>query len=100
MHKTHKPTHFIFWRYDLYPGFLGAPGYAAKFQDCTERNKGWYIPSYQFFVECPLHVMPLDEGALLWEGVSALRGQYRERKEELGAIFMGKIKAFCPWAVD
>ena len=82
--QTKAPRLFAFWKYDLFPYYLGG---AVKRMDEKGRV---YIKSYQGWFK-PLILLPLDEGKRLNEELEKLRAKHRLLTEELNKRLTAEV---------
>lgn len=88
---TGQAQQMIFWRYDLFPFVLGAPG--------TLQDDGTaFVPSFQGNFR-PIHIMPVKEGREMLDRIKALAHEQETALTAVRAGFHARLKEVAPWVI-
>lgn len=88
-----RKGNIAFWGYDLYPYFLY--GTISKVRQSALFNGGTIVETVEYGVGHgfrPSFVLPPKKGRELGERLMALRGEYRERKDEVRDAFKERAR--------
>jgi hypothetical protein len=90
-HGTGEGQQMIFWRHDMFPFVLAAPG-------TLEDDGTAYVPTYQGKFR-PIQIMSISEGKELWAQIQALKGEQESVLAAVRAGFHSRLTALVPWVL-
>lgn len=88
---TGEGQQMIFWRHDMFPFILAAPG-------TLEDDGTAYVPTYQGKFR-PVKVMPLKEGREVWGKLLALKTEQEAVLKAVREGFHSRLVSTAPWFI-